>query len=84
MKRFPFRPIFAGILIGTAIFFAPFFLFRAALFILIIGGLFRLFGRRWYGMHYRHGGFPQHYGSMGDGPNIINLRSRDVADIAID
>ena len=49
------RPIIAGILIGAALFFMPFFFVRILLFFLIIGAIFRLIiGRRFRG--YR-GGF---------------------------
>jgi len=47
MTKTVFKTIFAGIVIGTAFFFIPFFLLKVFLFFLIIGGLFRLFmGRR--------------------------------------
>lgn len=43
------RPVIAGLLIGTALFFIPFFVLRVAVFILIVGLIFRLFAgrRRW-------------------------------------
>jgi hypothetical protein len=48
------RPIIAGILIGTALFFMPFFFVRILLFFLIIAAIFRFFiGRRFRG--YRRG-----------------------------
>ena len=82
MKRFPFRPILAGVLIGAALFFVPFFLLRVALFVLLIGTLFRIFGRRrWRGMH-RYDAY--NYGQAPSASNIIHLRSRDVQDIGID
>lgn len=41
------KPVIAGLLIGTALFFIPFFVLRVAVFILIVGLIFRLFaGRR--------------------------------------
>lgn len=48
MKQFPVRPVLAGVLIAAVIFLAPFFLLRAALFILLIAGAAKLlgFGRR--------------------------------------
>jgi len=44
------KAIGIGLLAGTAIYFAPFFLVRVLIFFLIIGLIFRLFGwrRRWY------------------------------------
>ena len=48
------RPIIAGILIGAALFFVPFFFVRFLLFVLVIGAIFRFFiGRRFRG--YRRG-----------------------------
>jgi len=47
------RPIFAGIVLGAAVFFFPFFLLRVLLIVLVIGALFTLFRRRGYGRHYR-------------------------------
>jgi len=48
------KSILAGLLLGAALFILPFFLLRVALFVLLIGGLFRLIrggrpygGRRW-------------------------------------
>ncbi len=46
MIRSIFKPILAGILVGVALFFIPFFLLRVLIVFLIIGGLFRLFGGR--------------------------------------
>ncbi|WP_461043226.1 hypothetical protein [Spirosoma harenae] len=43
------RSILAGALLGAALFIMPFFLLRVLVFFLIIGALFRLFGRRRYG-----------------------------------
>lgn len=56
MARQLIKPIIAGILAGAALFVMPFFFVRILLFILIIGGLFRLFRGRgfrgWgYGFH---------------------------------
>jgi hypothetical protein len=62
------RPIIAGILIGAALFFMPFFFVRILLFFLIIGAIFRLFiGRRFRG--YRRGfdaAFTDNIRSMSD------------------
>ena len=52
------QPILAGILIGAALFFIPFFVLRVVVIFLIIGGLFRLFGGRRFGRGYRHGFHP--------------------------
>ena len=47
MNRNIVKPVVAGILIGAALFFIPFFVLRVAAFILIAGLIFRLFtGRR--------------------------------------
>ena len=52
------KSILAGLLLGLALFVMPFFLIRLALFILIVGALFRLFGagrfRRGWGHGYGH------------------------------
>ncbi len=53
MTRSILKPILAGMLIGAALFFMPFFLLRVLLVFLIIGALFRLFGGR--GIRGRHG-----------------------------
>ena len=42
------KPILGGLLIGTALFFMPFFLLKVAVVLLFIGLLFRLFGWRRY------------------------------------
>jgi len=48
------KPMIAGILIGAALFFMPFFFVRFILFFLVIGAIFRFFiGRRYWG--YRRG-----------------------------
>lgn len=49
MKKSILKPIAAGMLIGAIAFIMPFFLLRAFLFILIIGGLIRLFAGRRFG-----------------------------------
>ena len=53
-----FKPILAGILIGAALFFMPFFLLRVLIVFLIIGGLFRLFGGRGFRSRYGRGFHP--------------------------
>ncbi|WP_080055224.1 hypothetical protein [Spirosoma aerolatum] len=47
------RSILAGVLLGAALFIMPFFLLRVILFFILIGTLFRLFGRG----HFRRGGW---------------------------
>ena len=49
MNRSIVKPIIGGVLIGAALFFIPFFVLRVAVFVLIIGLLFRLFGRGSWG-----------------------------------
>ncbi|WP_114792171.1 hypothetical protein U0035_10005 [Niabella yanshanensis] len=49
MNRSILKPVIAGALIGAALFFIPFFVLRVAVFVLIVGLLFRLFGRRSWG-----------------------------------
>jgi hypothetical protein len=49
MNNILLKSIAAGLLIGLALFIMPFFLIRLAFFLLIIGALFRLFGRRRFG-----------------------------------
>ncbi|HOZ84845.1 MAG TPA: hypothetical protein PK191_05105 [Niabella sp.] len=56
MKRSILKPILAGVLLGTAIFFIPFFVLRVLVLIIIVGILFRLFGRRRFGSGW-HPGF---------------------------
>lgn len=51
MNRSVLKPIIAGVIIGAAFFFMPFFVLRVAVVVLIILGLFRLFG----GGRHRHG-----------------------------
>lgn len=46
------KPILAGILLGAALFFMPFFVLRVAVVFLIIDALFRLFGARRFGGGY--------------------------------
>lgn len=42
------KPIIAGLIIGAALFFAPFFVLKVLAVLLLIGLVFRLFGRRRY------------------------------------
>jgi uncharacterized membrane protein len=70
-----FKAIIGGALLGAALFFVPFILIRVFLFVLLIGFLFRLFGRgRWHGQWNRGFGhsrqsrfaFPDYIRSMSD------------------
>ena len=55
MNRSIFKPILFGVLFGTALFFAPFFLLKIIFFIVLISFLFRIFfWRRGGWNHYRH------------------------------
>jgi hypothetical protein len=57
------RSVAAGLLLGVALFLLPFFLLRVALFVLLIGGAFRLirgrrserggFGQGWHKSHWQ-------------------------------
>lgn len=63
------RPVIAGILIGAALFFMPFFFVRFILFFLIIGAIFRFFiGRRFRGGYRRgfHAAFTDNIRNMSD------------------
>ncbi len=42
------KPILGGLIIGAALFFAPFFVLKVLAVLLLIGLLFRFFGRRHY------------------------------------
>ena len=46
MNRQIIKPIIGGLLLGTALFLVPFFVLKVLIFFLVIGLLFRLFGRR--------------------------------------
>lgn len=46
MNRQIVRPILIGLLFGAGLYFMPFFLLRAAMFILVVGLIFRLFAGR--------------------------------------
>ena len=84
MKRFPFRPIIAGILLISTALFLPFLLLRVAFSFIIIGALLRLFNRR-RNVSYYQDGIRQHYRNTGGGGSrIINLGSSDRASIHID
>lgn len=60
MTKQVLKPVLIGILVGAALFIMPFFLLRALLFFLLIGGLIRLFRGRvfggWYGHKWGYGG----------------------------
>jgi len=81
MKRIPFRPVIIGVLIGIALFLAPIFILRVGLFILVISALFRLARRRRMQRFGAYGYTPWHRHQE---KPVINLRNRDVEDIAID
>jgi len=49
------KPILAGILIGAALFFMPFFVLRVVVVFLIIGAMFRLFRGRRFSRGYGRG-----------------------------
>lgn len=53
MNRSIVKPIVAGVFLGAALFFIPFFILRVVTFILIVGLIFRLFaGRRRFGRNF--------------------------------
>ncbi len=63
------KSIGGGVLIGAALFFAPFFLLRAFLFILVIGAIFRLFVGRRFRRGWKsdfHPAFADHIRNMSD------------------
>lgn len=64
------KPIIAGIIIGAALFFMPFFVLRVAVVVLIVGLLFRLFGgrrfRRGYGGRHMFPKFADKIRNMSD------------------
>ncbi|GAB3016775.1 hypothetical protein GCM10027051_21660 [Niabella terrae] len=63
MNRSVLKPIIAGVIIGAAFFFMPFFILRVAIVVLIVIGLLRLFG----GHRYRRGfGGPQRFAGFAD------------------
>ncbi len=49
MRRSILKPVVLGVLFGTLTFLMPFFLLKVMFFFLIMGALFRLFGRRRFG-----------------------------------
>lgn len=51
MNRSVFKPILAGLIIGAAAFFMPFFVLKILLFLLVAGAIWRLFS--WRSWHYR-------------------------------
>lgn len=53
MKTHILKPIAAGILFGTLAWFMPFFILSTVAFFLTIGILFRIFGRRRFGEHWK-------------------------------
>ncbi len=57
MNKSILKTIVAGILLGSAAFYMPFFLIRGFLFILIIGAILRLFVRPRFGKRFSGRGF---------------------------
>lgn len=57
MKKSILKTIVAGILLGAAAFYMPFFLLRTLLFIFIIGTLLRIFAKRRFSKRFGGGGF---------------------------
>ncbi len=49
MRRSILKPVVLGVLFGALTFLMPFFLLKVMFFFLIMGALFRLFGRRRFG-----------------------------------
>ena len=69
MKRGIIKPILAGIVLGAALFFIPFFVLRVTAFLLITGIVFSLFtGRRRFGRRFaeRRTAFADHIRNMSD------------------
>lgn len=63
------KPIAAGVLLGAAVFFIPFFVLRVAAFLLILGMVLRLFaGRRRFGSRFadRRIAFADHIRNMNE------------------
>jgi hypothetical protein len=74
MNRSILKPIIFGVLFGAAAFFAPFFLLKAVLFIMIIGLICRMFWWRRGGWnHYR-----QYHMAYAD--NIRNMTPEQYAE----
>jgi hypothetical protein len=80
MKRFPFRPILIGALIGAVLFFAPFILFRILLIAFIVGLIFRIAGRRRYYDYHAH----HRYAGMPADEHVLSLHRNSTRDIHID
>ena len=69
MKQGIIKPVLAGILLGAALFFIPFFVLRVAVFLLIIGIVFSFFaGRRRFGRRFTEGrmAFADHIRNMSE------------------
>lgn len=58
MYNYPLKPILIGVVVGIALFIVPFFLIKAVIFMLIIGGLFRLLMSRRFRWGYHRGLHP--------------------------
>jgi predicted membrane protein len=75
MNRGIIKSVIGGALIGTAAFFAPFFLIKTVLFFFIIGSIFRMiFWRRMY-----HWGRPQMYMAMAD--KVRNMSEEEYTEM---
>lgn len=75
MNRGIIKSVVGGVLIGTALFFAPFLLLKTMLFFFIIGGIIRMmFWRRMY-----HWGRPQMYMAMAD--KVRNMSEEEYAEL---
>ena len=71
MKRSIFKPILGGLIIGTALFFAPFMLLKFLFWMCIIGGIMRMiFWRR-----HSHWGGPRYYMAYAD--KVRNMSQED-------
>lgn len=73
MKRSIFKPIVGGLIIGTALFFAPFMLLKFLFWLCIIGGIMRLiFWRR-----HNYWGGPRYYMAYAD--KVRSMSEEDYA-----
>ncbi len=71
MKHSIFKPIVGGLIIGTALFFAPFMLLKFIFWMIIIGGIMRLIFRR----RHSHWGGPRY--SMVYADKVRNMSQED-------
>lgn len=75
MNRQIWKPVLAGLLIGGALYFIPFFVARVVVFVLIVGLIIRLFAGR------RPGRFGQYYRAqrLQFADNIRNMSDEEYA-----